>query len=102
MDWCQANNLKLFLIDVSRPEFYASYNLPQSVKNSINKKFDIYLYKTELPEFVRNSILGSLKNMNSRDFDMDLWFQFKKKNGILDKTRNQKFEETFPELNSLI
>ena len=102
VDWCQANNLKLFLIDVSRPEFYASYNLPQSVKNSINKKFDIYLYKTELPEFVRNSILGSLKNMNSRDFDMDLWFQFKKKNGILDKTRNQKFEETFPELNSLI
>lgn len=102
VDWCKSKNLKLFLIDVSRPEFYASYNLPQSIKNSINKKFDIYLYKTELSEFVRNSILGSLKNMNSQEFNTDLWFQFKKKNGILDKTRNQQFSKTFPELNSLI
>jgi hypothetical protein len=40
--------------------------------------------------------------MNSKEFDVDLWFQFKQKNGILDKTRNQKFQDTFPELNSLI
>jgi len=102
VNWCESKNLKLFLIDVSRPEFYASYNLPDNVKDSINKKFDIYLYKTQLPEFVVNSIMGSLRNMNGRDFDVDLWFQFKKKNGILDKTRNQQFSKTFPELNSLI
>jgi|13_taG_2_1085334.scaffolds.fasta_scaffold11253_3 MoaA/NifB/PqqE/SkfB family radical SAM enzyme len=102
VDWCISKNLTPFLIDVSRPEFYASYNLPQSAKNLINKKFDIYLYKQELPSFILESIKGSLNNMNSKEYDMDLWFMFKKKNGILDSNRKQSFTNTFQELNSVI
>ena len=36
-------DLNPYFIDVSHPDFYSPSNLPQSAKNLINKKFDIYL-----------------------------------------------------------
>jgi len=102
VDWCLDMNLNPYFLDVSHPDFYTPSNLPQSAKNLINKKFDIYLYKQELPSFILESIKGSLNNMNSKEYDMDLWFMFKKKNGILDSNRKQSFTNTFQELNSVI
>ena len=102
VDWCIEMELNPYFIDVSHPDFYSPSNLPQSVKNSINKKFDIYLYKEHIPPHIVNGIKGSLQNMNDTELNDIVWQKFLKNNKFLDESRNQKFEETFPELNSLI
>jgi hypothetical protein len=102
MEWCMQMNLNPYFIDVSHPDFYSPSNLPTSLKNLINKKFDIYLYKEGIPTNIVNGIRGSLQNMNDTELNNIVWQKFLKNNKFLDDSRNQKFEETFPELNSLI
>ena len=102
LDWCIDNELSPYFIDVSWPDFYAPSNLPNSVKNSINKKFNIYLYKDTIPKNIFDGITGVLNSMNSQEFDRNLWDNFILKNKILDNSRNQSFSNTFNELNNLI
>jgi organic radical activating enzyme len=102
VDWCIEMNLNPYFIDVWYPDFYSPSNLPISVKNSINKKFHIYLYKEHIPPHIVSGIRGSLQNMNDTELNDIVWQKFLKNNKFLDDSRNQKFEETFPELNSLI
>lgn len=102
VDWCMGVNLNPYFIDVSHPDFYSPSNLPTSAKNLINKKFDIYLYNNTLPSSVIGGIKGSLENMNSKTVNDFIWKKFLLKNKILDDSRNQIFEDTFKELNSVI
>jgi MoaA/NifB/PqqE/SkfB family radical SAM enzyme len=102
VDWCIEMNLNPYFIDVSHPDFYSPSNLPTSAKNSINKKFDIYLYKEHIPPHIVDGIRGSLQNMNSTEFNDLVWYKFIKNNKFLDESRNQSFEKTFEELNSVI
>jgi organic radical activating enzyme len=102
VDWCLSLDIHPYFIDVSWPLFYAPSNLPTSVKNSINKKFDIYLYKENIPQNVSDGITGILNSMNSKNFSKNLWGTFLTKNDLLDTSRNQDFEKTFKELNILI
>ena len=69
---------------------------------AINKKFDIYLYKENIPQNVSDGITGILNSMNSKNFSKNLWGTFLTKNDLLDTSRNQDFEKTFKELNILI
>tara|TARA_B110000858_G_C17796133_1_gene472469 strand:- start:1385 stop:2575 length:1191 start_codon:yes stop_codon:yes gene_type:complete len=102
VDWCLSLDIHPYFIDVSWPLFYAPSNLPTSVKNSINKKFDIYLYNENIPQNVSDGITGILNSMNSKNFSKNLWSTFLTKNDLLDTSRNQDFEKTFKELNILI
>lgn len=102
VDWCLDMKMNPYFIDVSWPDFYAPSNLPNAVKNTINKKFNIYLYNESIPPHVKDSMLGVLNSMNSKDFNRNLWDNFILKNKILDKSRNQSFLNTFSELNELI
>ena len=102
VDWCLSKNLNAYFIDVWYPDFYSPSNLPQSAKNSINKKFDIYLYNKDIPTSIVNGIKGSLENMNSKKVDELIWKKFLIKNNILDDSRNQSFVKTFKELNSVL
>ena len=102
IDWCLSMDLNPYFIDVSWPDFYAPSNLPIFVKNSINKKFDIYLYKNNIPSNIVNGIEGLLNSMNSKEFNKTLWTTFLIKNNLLDKSRNENFQKTFKELNELI
>jgi hypothetical protein len=102
MEWCMDMDLNPYFIDVWYPDFYSPSNLPQSAKNLINKKFDIYLYKEGIPPNIVNGINGSIQNMNNREMDNTIWEKFLKNNKFLDTSRNQSFEETFKELNSVI
>jgi len=102
VDWCLSNNLNPYFIDVWYPDFYSPSNLPNDVKNSINKKINIYLYNTQIPSSVVSGITGSLQNMNSTKMNESTWDKFKIKNKFLDKSRNQSFESTFEELNLLL
>lgn len=101
-DWSLKNDMNPYFIDVWYPDFYSPSNLPDSAKNLINKKFDIYLYNNKLPSSVISGIKGSLENMNSKKVDDIIWKKFQIKNNILDDSRNQSFSNTFEELNSVI
>ena len=101
-DWSLKNNMNPYFIDVWYPDFYSPSNLPESAKNLINKKFDIYLYNNTLPPSVISGIKGSLENMNSKKVNDFIWKKFQIKNNILDDSRNQSFSDTFKELNSVI
>ena len=101
-DWCIDMNLLPYFIDVSYPDFYSPSNLTDSAKNHINKKLNIYINKEGIPESIRNGIQGSLKNMNSKNFNKELWEKFLKNNKFLDESRKQSFEDTFKELNSVL
>lgn len=102
IDWCLSMDLNPYFLDVSHPDFYSPSNLPQSAKNSINKKFDIYLYNEEIPSHIVSGIKGSLQNMNDNEMKDFVWQKFLKNNKFLDESRNQSFENTFKELNSVL
>ena len=102
MEWCMEMDLNPYFIDVWYPDFYSPSNLPQSAKNLINKKFDIYLYKEGMPPNIVSGIKGSIQNMNNQEMSDLVWQKFLKNNKFLDTSRNQSFEETFKELNSVI
>ena len=102
VDWCLNMDLNPYFIDVWYPDFYSPSNLPQSAKNLINKKFNIYLYNEEIPQHIVNGIKGSLQNMNDNEMKDFVWQKFLKNNKFLDESRKQSFEDTFKELNSVI
>lgn len=102
VDWCLSLDLNPYFIDVWYPDFYSPSNLPQSAKNLINKKFDIYLYNEQIPSHIVNGIKGSLQNMNNNETKDFVWQKFLKNNKFLDESRKQSFEKTFEELNSVL
>ena len=101
-DWCIDMKLEPYYIDVSYPDFYSPSNLPQSAKDFINNKLNIYLNTRDVPDSIRNGIIGCLNNMNSTDLKPHLWNSFLKNNKFLDESRKQSFEKTFEELNSVL
>jgi len=101
--WCFANNVRMYLINVSEPEYYSPYNLPVGAKNMITEKMNKFISNNRfLSKELINDINGSVNLMNSQNYNLEEWSKFIKATQILDKSRNQDFMKAFPELGKYI
>ena len=90
--WCIKNNLGYPNFNILiNPEEYNIQNLPDSIKQIIEKKL------TNLTKF-KNII----EFMNEKSMDKNHHEQFINITSILDRQRNQSIEETFPEFYQLL
>lgn len=92
--WCERYNLpKPYLGLVSRPLHYSITVLPEEAKHKIQTKFEQY---PEYPELV--PIIRAMWAKDDSD-ELDTTIKYVK---ILDKQREQNFQQTFPELYQLL
>lgn len=101
VEWITARNKPFHITNLNQPKFLSTCVFPKNIKQQIikdyrkllsNKKFFYIVGEEHL-----TTLLGSLKNMNSKDYS-HLQKDFKQYNEKLDLYRNESFEATFPEL----
>lgn len=102
--WCYSNGMRLYLINVSEPEYYSPYNLPSGAKKMITEKLEKFIKENNrmISRDALTDVRGSINLMNSQQYNLEEWRKFISATQILDKSRNQDFMKTFPELSSFI
>lgn len=96
--WIKSMNKSFNITNLVTPNYLSTTIFSKSVKKDIISKYKNELYSLkELSTYEVNTILDSLKHMNSRD-DSSMSAVFKEKNTQSDLFRNESFESVYPEL----
>lgn len=95
--WIKSLNKSFNITNLVHPKYLSTTVLPKTLKSYIISKYkkEIYTIKN-LTDYEINTILDSLKHMNSCD-DSYLDNTFKKRNSKSDLFRNESFESVYPE-----
>ena len=97
LEWLDNLNIKHNATHVEDPNHLSLTVLPKDLKRFVSNKIDSYQYKSETTK----KSCDYIKNyMNSRD-DIHLLDEFHKHTSFLDKSRNQKFKDSYPYFDSL-
>lgn len=95
--WIKSLDKTFNITNLVNPNYLSSTILSQEMKKYIIAKYKKELYSLkELSAYEVNTILDSLKHMNSRD-DSALASRFKERNTQSDLFRNESFEAVYPE-----
>lgn len=96
--WIKSINKSFSITNLTNPNYQSTSILSKELKRQINNQYKHFLlsYNT-LTDYEINTILDSIKHMNSKD-DSFLASKFKEINSKSDSFRNESFVETFPEL----
>ena len=97
--WLKSLNKNIHITNIVGPNYLSTTVFSKDVKKSImsDYKNELYTMTDILDSDEMNSILDSLRHMNSRD-DSHLQKLFKHHNRLMDRYRNESFESVFPEL----
>lgn len=94
--WIKSINKTFNITILVNPSYQSTTVLSKDIKKYIISKYKTEIQKLELSNYEVNTVLGSLKHMNSRD-DSDLAKKFKENNVKSDLYRNESFEAVYPE-----
>jgi organic radical activating enzyme len=96
--WIKSLGKSFSITNLTNPNYQSTSILPKELKKQINMQYKEFLLSSEgLSTYEINTILDSLKHMNSKD-DSNLQSKFKEMNLRSDLFRNESFESVFPEL----
>jgi organic radical activating enzyme len=96
--WIKSIGKTFNITNLTNPGYQSTSVLSKTIKKQIINDYKHSLLSLQtLDEYELQTILGSLKHMNSRD-DSNLQSKFKEMNLKSDLFRNESFESVFPEL----
>lgn len=99
-NWSNQRNIRIHVNMIHHPPYYSITNIPDEIKPMIT---DYIVKSISLLNGESYSQGMNIVNfMNNTKCKREYWVKFLKINNILDESRNQSFENTFPELNKFI
>ena len=97
--------MPLFLNQVSWPGYFSVKCIPNVYKGRITSKIMNYVNKTEewTDKYnMKEQIFNTIDFMNTNKGTEEEFLKFYKVNDLLDESRSQNFQKTFPELYSIL
>ena len=96
--WAKDRGIRIYRNAVYAPKYYNATNIAEELKPAVIEK--IRSIPVKYPE-IREEWEEIINHINFKEGEPDAWRRFKTYNKNLDKSRNQSFEELFPEENKL-
>lgn len=100
-DWSIKRNIRVHSNFVHFPDYYCITNIPEDFKKEITNQLKSS-WISEKDKNIYKEHMEIINFMNSLPPKKELWSRFINVTKLLDKSRNQKFENSLPELNKII
>lgn len=98
--WSKKRDIRIHVNMIHHPPYYNITNIPEELKPIVTK-YIVDSIET-LDGESHSQGMNIVNFMNNTKCNAESWNKFLRINKILDKSRNQSFENTFPELNKII